>query len=135
MKRLLGILSILLLALLCRSALSHGASDDGAVVKAGGDRQPACGGALLATENPDDSVPELRLEEHFGSGVLAPSGKSRTLNCGSRRVNSSFRNILFKGGDTIGLSCPELQYLHSAAAAPPGSYRHPIPVILQNLRI
>ena len=120
MKRLLGILSILLLALLCRS---------------GGDRQPTCCGALLATENPDDSVPELRLEERFGSGVLAPSGKSRTLNCGSRRVNSSFRNILFKGGDTIGLSCPELQYLHSAAAAPPSSYRHPIPVILQNLRI
>ena len=102
----------------------------------GGRRQAAdlLRGAL-ATENPDDSVPELRLEERFGSGVLAPSGKSRTLNCGSRRVNSAFRNILFKGGDTIGLSCPELQYLHSAAAAPPGSYRHPIPVILQNLRI
>ena len=107
MKRLLGILSILLLALLCRSALSHGASDDGAAVKAGGDRQPTCCGALLATENPDDSVPELRLEERFGSGVLAPSGKSRTLNCGSRRINSAFRNILFNS-----LCCDKLVNTH-----------------------
>lgn len=132
MKRLLGLLSVMLLALLCHSALRPDCAAD---PRAETERErPACG-ALTASDAPDRSVPEMRLEEHGGSGVLVPSGKSRSLSSGSRRIQSIFRNIFIKSSDLTAVIGPEFHYLNSAGL-PSLFYDHrSILLILQNLRI
>lgn len=132
MKRLLGILMMLPLALLCRSALPCNDSDT--CLSAAETRSTDCG-VLLADDNPDRSVPELRLEEHGGSGVLVPSGKSRSYSSGSRRLQSFFRNIFFRGGETVIVCGPELHYLNASSVPPVRGENRSLPVFLRNLRI
>ena len=139
MKRFLLILCALVLALLCRSAAvpdAHvltGAADTTAANTHGSGRS-SCG-KLLAGGSPDSSVPELRLEEHGASGVLVPSGKSRSYSSGSRRLQSNFRNIFFRGGETVMVCGPELHYLNASSMPPFCGENRSIPVFLQNLRI
>ena len=139
MKRFLLILCALVLALLCRSAavpdarVLTGAADTTAANTHGSGRS-SCG-KLLAGGSPDSSVPELRLEEHGASGVLVPSGKSRSYSSGSRRLQSNFRNIFFRGGETVMVCGPELHYLNASSMPPFCGENRSIPVFLQNLRI
>ena len=139
MKRFLLILCALVLALLCRSAavpdarVLTGAADTTAANTHGSGRS-SCG-KLLAGGSPDSSVPELRLEEHGASGVLVPSGKSRSYSSGSRRLQSNFRNIFFRGGETVMVSGPELHYLNASSMPPFCGENRSLPVFLQNLRI
>ncbi len=139
MKRFLLILCALVLALLCRSAavpdarVLTGAADTTAANTHGSGRS-SCG-KLLAGGSPDSSVPELRLEEHGASGVLVPSGKSRSYSSGSRRLQSNFRNIFFRGGETVMVCGPELHYLNASSMPPFCGENRSLPVFLQNLRI
>ena len=139
MKRFLLILCALVLALLCRSAavpdarVLTGAADTTATNTHGSGRS-SCG-KLLAGGSPDSSVPELRLEEHGASGVLVPSGKSRSYSSGSRRLQSNFRNIFFRGGETVMVCGPELHYLNASSMPPFCGENRSLPVFLQNLRI
>lgn len=139
MKRFLLILCALVLALLCRSAavpdarVLTGAADTTAANTHGSGRS-SCG-KLLAGGSPDSSVPELRLEEHGASGVLVPSGKSRSYSSGSRRLQSNFRNVFFRGGETVMVCGPELHYLNASSMPPFCGENRSIPVFLQNLRI
>ena len=139
MKRFLLILCALVLALLCRSAavpdarVLTGAADTTAANTHGSGRS-SCG-KLLAGGSPDSSVPELRLEEHGASGVLVPSGKSRSYSSGSRRLQSNFRNVFFRGGETIMVCGPELHYLNASSMPPFYGENRSLPVFLQNLRI
>ena len=102
MKRFLLILCALVLALLCRSAAvpdAHvltGAAGPAAASNTHGSGRSSCG-KLLAGGAPDSSVPELRLEEHGASGVLIPSGKSRSYSSGSRRPGRRDRHGLRSG--------------------------------------
>lgn len=139
MKRFLLILCALVLALLCRSAAvpdAHvltGAADTTAANTHGSGRS-SCG-KLLAGGSPDSSMPELRLEEHGASGVLIPSGKSRSYSSGSRRLQSNFRNVFFRGGETVMVCGPELHYLNASSMPPFCGENRSLPVFLQNLRI
>ena len=139
MKRFLLILCALVLALLCRSAavpdarVLTGAADTTAANTHGSGRS-SCG-KLLAGGSPDSSVPELRLEEHGASGVLVPSGKSRSYSSGSRRLQSNFRNGFFRGGETVMVCGPELHYLNASSMPPFCGENRSLPVFLQNLRI
>ena len=139
MKRFLLILCALVLALLCRSAavpdarVLTGAADTTAANTHGSGRS-SCG-KLLAGGSPDSSVPELRLEEHGASGVLVPSGKSRSYSSGSRRLQSNFRNVFFRGGETVIVCGPELHYLNASSMPPFCGENRSLPVFLQNLRI
>ena len=139
MKRFLLILCALVLALLCRSAavpdarVLTGAADTTAANTHGSGRS-SCG-KLLAGGSPDSSVPELRLEEHGASGVLIPSGKSRSYSSGSRRLQSNFRNVFFRGGETVIVCGPELHYLNASSMPPFCGENRSLPVFLQNLRI
>lgn len=139
MKRFLLILCALVLALLCRSAavpdarVLTGAADTTAANTHGRGRS-SCG-KLLAGGAPDSSVPELRLEEHGASGVLIPSGKSRSYSSGSRRLQSNFRNVFFRGGETVMVCGPELHYLNASSMPPFCGENRSLPVFLQNLRI
>lgn len=139
MKRFLLILCALVLALLCRSAavpdarVLTGAADTTAANTHGSGRS-SCG-KLLAGGSPDSSVPELRLEEHGASGVLVPSGKSRSYSSGSRRLQSNFRNVFFRGGETVMVCGPELHYLNASSMPPFCGENRSLPVFLQNLRI
>lgn len=139
MKRFLLILCALVLALLCRSAavpdarVLTGAADTTAA-NTHGSGHSSCG-KLLAGGSPDSSVPELRLEEHGASGVLVPSGKSRSYSSGSRRLQSNFRNVFFRGGETVMVCGPELHYLNASSMPPFCGENRSLPVFLQNLRI
>lgn len=140
MKRFLLILCALVLTLLCRSAAvpdAHvltGAAGPAAASNTHGSGRSSCG-KLLAGGAPDSSVPELRLEEHGASGVLVPSGKSRSYSSGSRRLQSNFRNIFFRGGETVMVCGPELHYLNASSMPPFCGENRSLPVFLQNLRI
>lgn len=140
MKRFLLILCALVLALLCRSAavpdarVLTGAADTTAAANTHGSGRSSCG-KLLAGGAPDSSVPELRLEEHGASGVLIPSGKSRSYSSGSRRLQSNFRNVFFRGGETVMVCGPELHYLNASSMPPFCGENRSLPVFLQNLRI
>lgn len=140
MKRFLLILCTLVLALLCRSAAvpdAHvltEAAGPAAASNTHGSGRSSCG-KLLAGCTPDSSVPELRLEEHGASGVLIPSGKSRSYSSGSRRLQSNFRNVFFRGGETVIVCGPELHYLNASSMPPFCGENRSLPVFLQNLRI
>lgn len=126
---------IVLAALLCRSAL--GAVSPEAEHAAVADRHSAgisCG-ALLASEAPDHSVPEIRLWEDGSSGVFVPSGKTRNLGSSSRRVQPLFRNIFLKGGETVNTNGPELRISSCAVSSLQNRSGHLRPIILRNLRI
>ncbi len=133
MKKLLGILLIMFAALLCRSALCPAAGVEDA--SAAETRESSCG-ALLATENPDQSIPELRLEEHGAPGLVSASGKFRSLNSGSRRAPSSFfRNFFLKGGDTVCVCETGTRRSSGTTLHLQGSGGHLRPIVLRNLRI
>ena len=119
MKRFLLILCALVLALLCRSAavpdarVLTGAAGPAAAANTHGSGRSSCG-KLLAGGAPDSSVPELRLEEHGASG---------------------FRNVFFRGGETVMVCGPELHYLNASSMPPFCGENRSLPVFLQNLRI
>lgn len=133
MKKLLGILLIMFAALLCRSALCPAAGVEDA--SAAETRESSCG-ALLATENPDQSIPELRLEEHGAPGLVSASGKFRSTSSCSRRAPSSFfRNFFLKGGDTVCVCETGTRRPSGTALHMPGSGGNLRPIVLRNLRI
>ena len=126
---------IVLAALLCRSAI--GTASPEAECAAAAERHAAgisCG-ALLATEAPDRSVPEIRLGENGNSGAFVPSGKTRTLSSSSRRVQPIFRNIFLKGGETVNISGPEPRISSCAVPSLQNRGGHLRPIILRKLRI